>query len=70
MTRALIEGRFADARALADALDARPADQVVPRLFAAIGRTDADYLQAWAEAAARLGRVPTAPPMMMAPYPG
>ncbi|MCJ7436778.1 MAG: hypothetical protein MUP97_03325, partial [Acidimicrobiia bacterium] len=71
MTRALIEGRFSDARALADTLDARPEDQVIPRLFAAIGRTDADYMEGrWAKAAAgwlegrRLG------PMIMAPYVG
>jgi len=71
MTRALIEGRFAAARALADALDARPHDQVVPRLFAAIGRTDADYLQGdWAGAVAGWAECRRVEPTMMAPYVG
>ena len=70
-TQALIEGRFADARTLADALDARPEDQVIPRLFAAIGRTDADYLQGdWAAAVAGWAECRRIGPMIMAPYAG
>jgi hypothetical protein len=71
MTRALIEGRFAAARVLAETLDARPNDQVVPRLFAAIGRMDADYLQGnWVGAAEGWAECRRVVPTMMAPYVG
>ena len=69
MTRALIEGRFSDACALADSLDGHPEDQGIPHLFAAIGRADADYLQGnWAETAATWREALRLGPSILAPY--